>query len=786
MKTTRLFLAAACIVIGYQMQSNCQTEFWKLGTYPFQAESLYIGASFIYYDKEKPIEVWKSFNEAQAEGTLYFMVPGVDTAYKVFTNKQVTTKVNLTDIFSIPVGTELFFLYKVTAGQIIDGIEIDSRPSYTGQNRPGVDKFVTEKTGNTGFPNPYGRRWSVAGRIKRNAVPTDTVEFAFEDFKDFDFNDIIFRVRGLGFLGEKKPLSQIDKSVIYDNDGNGVGDSLLIVFKDSIDPAALQRVCLQWPPQTFPSKTVTLSSLQFFKPKTLVFTEIGVGERVTVGTGRDTTLFDSSNTSVIRSADVADGIGPLLQKEARLVQRFFPGNDTLFTECTEPVDVQAITGEAFILIKNKGTTTERQIKLKVVQTAVSQGSGQSFMFAAADLGQDAPVAGDYLKIAHTGPVVDGVKNRAHRDNTPVPIVLIKRPPPLDSAAYLDTDANGIVEKIRLFFKEKVDAVSSIKIIATWLTDGASSEAQNGEIDGATVTADIFDNTSDSNLRDRTSGAMKATVTFTQAGSDNRIDVFDRAAPVIVKAVYYPAANSERNKRPGYAKDKLQIHFSEPVHDIDYEEPFRLLGMAAKKPYTFTLRQLQHNGAFAEFEVLRINDIDYPQQGDSIWINERSDVEDIAAIGQKNEHNKKVPLLVISPPWHFILAIFGPANPRQNQIPHELILPDGNQTITTGIFALLEPTAAVSEKVIKEVTVSARIFDALGNIVAENNGDANKNTLLQIAAVAVNGRYKITLNWSGRNPLQRYVGPGEYLLQVSVSKPSGDQQFRGFIGVSDNR
>jgi hypothetical protein len=470
------------LIIGLFLLSTTafsQTEFWKTGAQAnamnplmpcFMAESLFAGASFIYQDKSSDIIVSLYKTDAWDTGVLYFCIPGKDSLYYLFRNLKNgsnPTIINLSKLFTIPVGTEICFAYRTT--KPYDGTVSfeDTTPKYTGPNLP-ASQYITKVSNDS-----YGKRWAVAGRIKTpGGIPTDSVEFGFEDSKsgDIDFNDIVFHARGLGLNIEKPPLPKLDSSVVYDKTGDGIADYLTLFFRDSVFGGSIKRVSLEWPPLGG-AKQVALASLSMLDKKTCSFSDIGVSQFCTRGTGRDTAVLDSFGVSVFRADSTRDGIGPLLIHEALLVERFTPGNDTLFVKFSENVNIDAIADTAFILIKNKGQSNERRIKLTLLGQATGFGSNDSIRFLLPDLGLDAPKAGDYVAIYSTGTVVDlPRKNHSHPDNTPVPIRLInKEIPSISKSVIYDANGDGIGDSVTAFFTDAVDTAKLSAFHLKWPT-----------------------------------------------------------------------------------------------------------------------------------------------------------------------------------------------------------------------------------------------------------------------------------------------------------------------------
>ncbi|MBD3391515.1 MAG: hypothetical protein GF418_05660, partial [Chitinivibrionales bacterium] len=215
--------AALAVALGSALPAVAQTEYWEPYAEDldkFEAESLFVGFSFFYLDDSKEIDVYHHNNDAGCKGALYFMAPGSDSAHFLFYNKgngEPHPSVRITDLFSIPESTEVFFMYTIVDGSCCGC----TGTRYTGQNRPGIDPYVT------GISGKYGRRWAVGGRIKEGGQPTDTVEFAFEDLTDFDFTDIIFHVSGLVLNVEMYPDSiEID---VFPSDTVEAGQTVTLI-----------------------------------------------------------------------------------------------------------------------------------------------------------------------------------------------------------------------------------------------------------------------------------------------------------------------------------------------------------------------------------------------------------------------------------------------------------------------------------------------------------------------------------------------------------------------------
>ncbi len=608
------------------------------------ADSLYLGASFIYQDSSKVVEVAFVNTDAHFEGRLYFMVPGfTDSAYYLFTNKPENhptdpTRVNLTNLFDIPVGSKIYFMYKVG----------NYSPKYTGENIDGVDLYVSRES--HFYQGERDHRWATAGRINDNTgAPTDSADFTFEDDPngDLDCDDIIFRVTGLG-LNIEEQIPEIDSTVVFDAVGNGIADSLVIYFKQNIDTALIKGIDLLWP-QGGTSFSLDLFSLALETPRivSLPF-QMPTPTIATSGTGRTSITFDSLGVNTTKEADAKDGIGPLLKTPALLVQRYAPGNDTFYVALTEAVAVSEIMNRAFVLIKKD---TQREIELTLLDPATDLGGGDSLMFAIGNLGNDAPESGDSLKILSTGPVKDDPRgNRAHKDNTPVPINLIDRPVSVEvvKGYYFDRTADGYVDS--LFIE-----------IATDIPGGLTSGLLDELVQNALSLPSFRDFTIE---RYALSGRgfyllvseskQHAPQTYVSSADIITISAYtlsnsatvtagtaiiiDRVAPIIH---WQPRSAVLHDYHVASKNDTLTVKFSEPIQNVSSEEPFYFYATASSSSYSVRLRPLnQPTIDGMTFEVTTVSGVSDIVDGDSLWIQGVDRVVDTVGNGQNNPQNSK--------------------------------------------------------------------------------------------------------------------------------------------------
>jgi len=141
----------------------------RTGDRRFQADSLWLGATF-FRDTTKPFVVWLHDNEAGCTGALHLMYEGEEKF--LFYNRNNggnPTKLDLTNLYKIPHGDTVYFMYKTIDNRsMCDGLE-----RYTGQNRKEgepqwmeYDPYASEAIGTEnldGQSYAANRRWAVAG-----------------------------------------------------------------------------------------------------------------------------------------------------------------------------------------------------------------------------------------------------------------------------------------------------------------------------------------------------------------------------------------------------------------------------------------------------------------------------------------------------------------------------------------------------------------------------------------------------------------------------------------------
>jgi hypothetical protein len=185
-----LSLVFSLILLLLPVFPAAQTEIYK----PYKvglwtADTLYVGASFLYLGGGGDITVTLGTSESATTGKLYAINPAKNDTLYLFSNKDALgTSVNISKLTTVPVGGTLIFMYIPQNNDI---------PMFTGPNLIGDRYFSSESSDDMPKPNwRYGHRWSVVGKTKGGDL-----EFGFEDWaspmSDMDFDDVIFKVKGM-------------------------------------------------------------------------------------------------------------------------------------------------------------------------------------------------------------------------------------------------------------------------------------------------------------------------------------------------------------------------------------------------------------------------------------------------------------------------------------------------------------------------------------------------------------------------------------------------------------
>ena len=436
---------------------------------------------------------------------------------------------------------------------------------------------------------------------------------------------------------------------------------------------------------------------------------------------------------------IVDSVGPLVTA-AEVLERHGSGlEDVLFLSFTEPLRTPftSLVGESLQLIKAQtGTGTN----LYVSNVALSPTEDDLFRVTVQSSDENnRPMAGDSIRFNPGANVLDNRGASVHPDNRPVVLGLRAIPPVIDSAFYYDTNANGIVDNLTVFFNKPV-SIQDMSAIVNW-TGGVDLDFQNISYTGSDSL--IVHLTPNNDLL-KTDGLMIITVTFPEYDQSVMGRVRDRSAPVITSASYSPG-----EIRDGISDiDTLRVTFSERLNSgtVAHHEPFSFIGAHDGNEYRLTLENTgAHLNTFT-FHVTASNVSEIPvHSGDSVFINYLAGIADQHGNTQNIHFNRRVPLDMGNSPFNLDVRI-GP-NPGKAGVPGYM----GNQGVTVLARFLTRATTLDINP-----TGAVKVYDKTGSLVFHKEMEITAGNELTLLSV-----------WDLKNRNGRDVAGGTYLVHVEI-------------------
>lgn len=262
---------------------------------------------------------------------------------------------------------------------------------------------------------------------------------------------------------------------------------------------------------------------------------------------------------------------------------------------------------------------------------------------------------------------------------------------------------------------------------------------------------------------------------------------DKMAPVIIsaRAIQYEAKNDS-------TADSLIVKFSEPVSDINDNEPFLFLETETGLEYNsveLTLINNDNDKKEVTFEINQVNrENNVINNGDSIWINTNGNsVSDLAddKNTQEESDNIKRPILAhyVAKPFDITVKVTGPI---------DFIDPDENSAIDSKIIEKLDPDNL--EQLVQTDDDEFHGMLIIGETIGEGEEDGGdpqdielrgKFAIYDCVGSSVWKASKMSFDdetktlyyvWNGKNTQGRIVGGGTYISIMhieSVSTISGE-------------
>jgi len=244
------------------------------------------------------------------------------------------------------------------------------------------------------------------------------------------------------------------------------------------------------------------------------------------------------------------------------------------------------------------------------------------------------------------------------------------------------------------------------------------------------------------------------------------EINDSMAPVVLKGVFCPAY---REKESETVLDTLVVTFSEEVPTPTDREPFKFLDLSANdnsKTWRMVLTPVKKIEStvqtfLVESLLSRIPPQWYPQDGDSMWIDNTAHVEDLLRNVQEHAHNRRAPLLI--KPYRFTITVTAVPNPSspddlEKVIPVEGIKEQQGMVIKAKVVGSWVPHIGLKG--------SITLFDAVGNSIRTLEGE-------QVDDDPKDGiKETVVFVWDGSNEYDRMVGSGAYMGIIEVISGQG--------------
>jgi len=238
------------------------------------------------------------------------------------------------------------------------------------------------------------------------------------------YDSLIFR---------KPPVPQADSASVFDTNGDGIGDSLVIWYAEPIADSLPDTLLYAWP-STGATSTLVPSSKNVLAGSNniLVITGNLTDYILTAGSGKLNSLFqDADGQWWNQRLDIQDRMGPVLISVS-LIQCWTPGFDTLQVVFSEALDSNEIQGTAFVINGN--------VSLPLSSHGI-QKNDSTWIFL---VDKNRVAEGDAMALyAGAGtPLVDIKANAPSTLNRSVLVSLILRPVPPAQKGNLFQDLNG--------------------------------------------------------------------------------------------------------------------------------------------------------------------------------------------------------------------------------------------------------------------------------------------------------------------------------------------------------
>jgi len=231
----------------------------------------------------------------------------------------------------------------------------------------------------------------------------------------------------------KPPVPQVDSALIFDSDGDGIGDSILVYYEVNIRDSLPDSLYYAFP-GTSESNRLLPNSSNLLPGTDSVIVISGqdlTQEILTQGVGLLESWYTDSDGVIWRQpVDIQDRMGPVV-KSAKLIENFTGQADSLIVVFSEPIDPNSSFSTPFIVDRDGNENRPPMLPTQLDDT--------TWVFT---LTKGLVVENDLLSLDPTGGVRDEVGNPPADGNPGVAVSLIRRPIPPTQKGNLFQDRNG--------------------------------------------------------------------------------------------------------------------------------------------------------------------------------------------------------------------------------------------------------------------------------------------------------------------------------------------------------
>lgn len=342
-------------------------------------------------------------------------------------------------------------------------------------------------------------------------------------------------------------------------------------------------------------------------------------------------------------------------------------------------------------------------------------------------------------------------------------------PEVNFTGYFDVDANGKVDSVVVVFSDSLKFPDKVTYNLSWI-DSDSLYVLSDAVNCNYISIIIKENE-----EIKTSGKMQLDIYDESNGDSMQIEVEDRAAPVLTRAIYVNGKGDS---------NQLKTLFSEKVESFTSSSPFNFYRKNQNDSilYEILISKTESNGSDISWKskVDTVTVVEYVFCNDSLNINVNDNIYDKNGNLQDNLYNRLIQLEIENNGFDVDITLISPFDPLKTDIPNKFknIF---DTPVTKGTIINIDLNSQIP---LPESDLECSIYDVVGNCVYKCGGIDSLNQDLKIARVD-EGR-ELIVYWGGRNDSRRLVGPGGYVIVLKIKPEKGLAiEKKVLVGVSSH-